>query len=312
VLSKNRFYESKKVTSRDLNFVVGVDTERAKKSVDELIAKMKDISVAINSATTTTKTNTQTITSAFVDLSSVVESVQVVSYLDNDIQQAKEKNIPLKESLDEILDTYDNYAKKKSSILDNTIEQEQQATNLSNVVMNAWVKNTSDLLTGGFGEEGFKTMADSMFKGFKMILNQTLDYVEKMLILGEAGSLVEAILNPTALIKNAPLLIAAEIAIMGARSAIASWVPKFAEGGGVIGPTYLLAGEANKKEYIISADQVQREIHDFFRTEKQYYSQEQTQQTIRVELEPVEFVQHGSDLVAVVKKVEKQNDITEY
>ena len=64
---------------------------------------------------------------------------------------------------------------------------------------------------------------DAFKNQFKAMLLETLKYVEAELILGEAASFIKAIFNPTGLIKNVPLLIAAEGALAGARAMIASF-----------------------------------------------------------------------------------------
>lgn len=75
----------------------------------------------------------------------------------------------------------------------------------------------------GLMSAAISSSADAWKEGVKPLLMALLDFAEKKLILGEAVSLIEALFNPTALIKNIPLLIASELAINIARAAIASF-----------------------------------------------------------------------------------------
>ena len=64
--------------------------------------------------------------------------------------------------------------------------------------------------------------ADAMKEGLKNILLIGLQFAEKKLLLGEAVTFIDALLNPTSLITNIPLMVAAELAIQVARAGIAS------------------------------------------------------------------------------------------
>jgi hypothetical protein len=236
-------------------------------------------------------------------------------WLNDAIEQLKKDGDQYAEALNPIIKTLEEFKIKKKELQDEITNEQKLYGDVVVSAMETISKGLGEAMASGFGEEGFKKLSENLFQGFKMILISTLEYIEKEYLLGTAKSILDAIFNPVEGGKNIGLLVGAGIAIQTAKAAINSWTPKFALGGGVTGPTYLLAGENNKKEYIISPEQMKQEVRDLMRNEmKQYYMTQNSiqKQVVEVKLQPVEFVQHGSDLVAVVKKVEKKNSVTEY
>jgi len=99
--------------------------------------------------------------------------------------------------------------------------QTEDKTLRATATMKAMASATQTLgeALGGAAKDG----AESMKAALKAMLIEILNYAEKKLILGEAVSFIEALINPTSLIKNIPLLVAAELAIVAARTAVNSY-----------------------------------------------------------------------------------------
>ena len=205
------------------------------------------------------------------------------TWLNAEIELLKQGGDTQAEALSGLLTNLENYKKEDQRVKNELTEQQQFFGAAMTASMGALSKGMEEAFASGFGKEGFKKLSQNMFEGFKMILNQTLDYLERMLILGSAKSLIEAFMNPLGLIKDIPLMIAAEIGLQTAKAAINSWTPKFALGGGVTAPTYALLGENYKKEYVISPEQMKNEVRHLLKNEiKYYYNPQQAKQVVEV------------------------------
>lgn len=185
-----------------------------------------------------------------------------------------EKSNPgLKTQLSEYVKIYQDASKEEEEVRKQVSEKQKLYNDLTLRGMETLQDGLNMVISSGFGKEGFKKAGESLASGLKSILSLLLDYAEKVLIIGDATSIIKAFASGgTSLIQDIPLKIAAEAAIILARSSINSWTPHFATGGAVTGPTYLLAGEMNRKEYIIPENTMRQEIRNIFREERQRYA----------------------------------------
>jgi len=226
------------------------------------------------------------------------------NWLDEEIKMLKERGDEYADSLNPIIEALEKFREEKKEIESKITADQQLFGDTAVTMLNAMSKGFGEAISSGFGKEGFKKLQESMFEGFKSILVQMLEFIEKQYILMGAKSLVDAIMNPVKGAMDAGLLVGAEVAIQTAKAAINSWTPKFATGGGVTGPTYLLAGENNKKEYIIPADVMKSEVRSILQKEFYKYTPNNYKQTVEVKLQPIEMVQKGRDLHGVIRQQE--------
>ena len=183
-------------------------------------------------------------------------------WLDEAIEQLKKDGDKYADALNPILKALEEFRKKKEEIQNEITNEQQLYGNVTVGMMESISTGLGEAIASGFGEEGFRKLSENLFQGFKMILISTLEYIEKEYLLSTAKSILEAIFNPAKAAVDTGLLVGAGIAIETAKVAINSWTPHFAMGGGVTGPTYLLAGEHNRKEYIISPEQMKHEVRE--------------------------------------------------
>jgi len=234
-------------------------------------------------------------------------------WLSAEIERLKKNGDEYADALKPILIALEEFANKKKELEEHITAEQQLFGDITVGMMGTIGKGMGEAIASGFGSDGFKKLSENLFQGFKMILTQSLEYLEKEFLLGTAKSILEAIFNPAKAAVDTGLLIGASTAIQVAKAAINSWTPKFALGGGVTGPTYLLAGENNKKEYIISPEQMKAEVRELMKNElinriniqnsiqKQQPAVVKLHEPINVKLAPVEMKQNGKELVGVIR-----------
>jgi len=230
------------------------------------------------------------------------------------IEKMKKEMPHLAGQLNEILELYKKTRDGMKEIEDDITDDQRLYGEVLISMMETIGKGFGEALASGFGREGFKKLTENLFQGFKMILIQTLEFIEKEFILCGAKTLLDAILNPVEGTLKGAALVAAEISIQTAKAAINAWVPKFASGGGVTGPTYLLAGENNKKEWILSPEQVTREVREAVAKElivfRDYYhsiSPASQKQSIEVDvrMKPVKLEANGRNMYGIIQQQKK-------
>jgi hypothetical protein len=168
-----------------------------------------------------------------------------------------------------------------------------------------------DALAMGFGKEGFQKLADTMKQGFKSLLVAFIDGLEKLMIGADIYTLIASMIPGMQVeaIKNAGLKIAAMIGLTALKGAVMA----MATGGMVTKPTLVMAGEAGAEMYAPKKDflTIARELIAQERQNMPNINSRQQSINVRLQMDPVEMIQKGSQLSGVIKLHEKiQNTLT--
>lgn len=159
----------------------------------------------------------------------------------------KETQPALAETFDEFVKTYKDASDKLNEIRQSDITGLGFWASQTATIVESISAGLGEALAGGFSVEGFKSMAQRVKEGFKIVLIAIADAIDKMYIGMSLYQLIEAFINPASLIVGAGKLLAMKVGIEAFKGLVSS----FSTGGYAANSTLAVVGDTPGGEWMI-------------------------------------------------------------
>lgn len=176
--------------------------------------------------------------SMFPDLADAIKNRKPVNEILTEIYETQPELFT--KGLDKTVEALQRYNKEISDLQSQNISTLSFWANQTSVLLTSISRGFGEALASGFSADGFKSMAQRVKEGFKIVLIAIADAIDKMYIGMSLYQLIEAFINPASLIVGAGKLLAMKVGI----EAFKGIVNSFATGGLITQPTLALMGEA--------------------------------------------------------------------